>query len=236
VTAQLQIPEGGAGRLEILTSGQACDADGSSCHDVQIPLKITGTGPPPDAPRAALVRAELLPITGDVVAGRPTAVAVSLTPVGLWDVEALDLPSTIQLNAWHAGGGGRAGSAQLQQDPPAPYQPYQGTIRIPEAGEIELTAALVSDTGREQPIADHMGPVLVIRGGTRPDASAPAAGEASPRATEAPAASAAGAAEDGGPPWVMLGAVAVLVIGLALFLGEPLSRRLRGGTRDDARP
>ena len=238
VTAQIQIPDGGAGRLEILTSGEECAADGSSCRKVHIPMKITGTGAPPDAPRGSLVRAQLLPITGDVVAGRPAPVAVTLTPIGLWDAEKLDLPHALQVVVNRAGGG-RLGFAQLEQDPPETYQPYQGSLRIPETGEMVLSAALVGPNGTTQPIEGELGRVLVIAGGSRPDASPQAAERPSPRTSEAPAdagPAAPGDGEGGGPPWLMLGAIAVLVIGLALFLGEPLSRRLRGGDRDDARP
>ena len=114
--ANLTVPEGGAGRIEIVTQGEQCTA-GGACTTIDIPLRITGTGPPPDAPRSKLVRAQLLPVVGDVVAGRPAPIAVLLTPIGLWDPAALDLPSAIQVVITRVGGG-RMGSAQLEQITP----------------------------------------------------------------------------------------------------------------------
>jgi hypothetical protein len=228
ILAQLKIPKGGAGRVEIVTSGQECAADGSNCHEVDIPLKIAGTGPPPDAPPGDLVTAELLPITGDVVAGRPASIAVLLHQIGLWTAESFALPDNIEVTSTKVGGG-RLGSARLQQDPPAPGQPYQGTIRIPEPGNIVLAAAFVDSGGRTQPIQGVLGPIQVIGTAVRADGSSPR-----PSATAAPA-DAPGpgdAATDAGPPWVPIALVVVLVLGLALFLGEPLIRRFRRGGDD----
>ena len=230
--ANLTVPEGGAGRIEIVTQAEQC-TEGGGCSTIDIPLRITGTGPPPDAPRSKLVRAQLLPVVGDVVAGRPAPIAVLLTPIGLWDPAALDLPSAIQVVITRVGGG-RMGNAQLEQISPEPFQPYQGGIRVPEAGEMALTAALVGPDGTTEPIDGELGRVLVIAGGGRPDASPGDVVRPSPGATAAPAAPSASGGDDG-PPILLLGAIAVLAVGLLLFLGEPLTRRLRG-RKDDARP
>ena len=233
--ANLTVPEGGAGRIEVVTQGEQCTA-GGTCTTIDIPMRIAGTGPPPEVPRSKLVRAQLLPVVGDVVAGRPAAIAVLLTPIGLWDPAALDLPSAIEV-VINRVGGGRMGSAQLQQVTPETFQPYQGGIQVPETGEMTLTAALVGSNGTTDRIDGELGRVLVIGGGGRPDASPGAITRPSPGATAAPVtpSAAGGGGGDGGPPILLLGAVVVLVVGLLLFLGEPLSRRLRGG-KDDARP
>jgi hypothetical protein len=234
--ANLTVPTGGAGRIEIVTQGQQCTA-GGACATIDIPLRINGTGPPPDAPRSKLVRAQLLPVVGDVVAGRPAPIAVLLSPIGLWDPAALDLPSAIQVVITRVGGG-RLGSAELDQIAPDVSQPYQGGIRVPETGEMTLTAALVGPNGQTDPIDGELGRVLVVAGGGRPDASPGAIDRPSPGATAAPAIPGvpAAAGADGGPPILLLGAIGVLVLGLLLFLGEPLTRRLRGRKDEDARP
>ena len=240
IVATLPIPKGGAGRVEIDTEGQECTA-GGACTTVDLPLRISGTGPPPDAPRSALVRAQLLPIVGDVVADRPAPIAVVLNPIGLWDFGSLQLPPTLQVLIDRVGGG-RLGTAKLEQGSPEPGYPYQGTMVIPDQGEMRLTAALVDASGVAQPIEGELGRVLVIGSGRRPDASAapvsrPSAGTddaagpgASPGPGDAPATSA-----DSGPPILILVAIGVLVLGLLLFLGEPLTRRLRGGSGNDDR-
>jgi hypothetical protein len=234
VVASLPIPAGGPGRIEIATQGQECKADGS-CRTVDMPLRITGSGPPPDAPRSSLVTAELLPIVGSVVAGRPASIAVLLRPIGLWDPEALALPPTMQVIINRVGGG-RLGFAQLQQDPPQPFQPYEGSIRIPEQGEMALTAALVGETGTAEPIEGELGRVLVTGSGIRPDTSAAPVDRSSPGTGDAQQPGDAPATTgDSGPPIAILIALGVLVLGLALFLGEPLTRRLRGRGSDDDR-
>ena len=228
-TAQLQIPKGGVGRVEIDTSGQECTT-GGSCKSVYQPLRIAGTGPPPEAPLGDLVLAELLPITGDVVAGRPTSIAVNIRPIGLWAADALQLPPTLQVVISRVGGG-RLGNAQLQADPPEPGQPYQGTIRVPEPGQMSLKASFVDANGATQPINSELGPIQVIGAGVRPDGASPrpAATAGSP-AAPAPGETPSGA--DAGPPWLLIGALTVLVLGLVLFLGDPIRRRLRGGGDD----
>jgi hypothetical protein len=230
LVADLTIPKGGVGRLEVATGGTECTTDGA-CRDVYQPLRIAGIGPPPDAPLGSLVRAELLPITGDVVAGRPASIAVNVEPIGLWPNDAFSLPDTIEVTGTTAGGG-RLDAARLGQDPPGPGQPYQGSVRILDPGQISLKAAFVDASGTTQPIAESLGPIQVIGTATRPQAGG------TPRPTATGAAEAPGpgtAGEDGGPPWVILGALAVLVVGIALFLGEPLTRRLRGARGDDDR-
>jgi hypothetical protein len=231
ILAQLPIPQGGIGRVEIVASGQECAADGSSCHDVDIPLKIAGTGPPPDAPPGKLVTAELLPITGDAVAGRPVSIAVLLHQIGLWTLESFPLPDSIEVTSTKVGGG-RLGSARLQQDPPIPSQPYRGTIRIPEPGNVVLAAAFVDSAGRSQPIQGVLGPIQVIGTAVRADGASPL-----PLATagQSDAAAPGDPGTDAGPPWVPIALVVVLILGLALFLGEPLTRRFRRGRDADRR-
>ena len=229
ILAQLQIPKGGIGRVEIVTSGQECAADGTNCHEVDVPLRIAGTGPPPDAPLGELVTAELLPVTGDVVAGRPASIAVLLHQIGLWTADSLALPDSIEVTSTKVGGG-RLGSARLQQDPPAPGQPYQGTIRIPEPGNVVLAAAFVDGSGLTEPIAGVLGPIQVVGTAPRPDGSSP---RPSPPAGPGDAQAPGEPAGDAGPPWVPIVLVGVLVLGLVLFLGDPIRRRLRGG--DDGR-
>src|SRR4051794_7134723 len=160
LTAQLRIPAGGPGRVAVVATGQECAADGT-CHDTEVPLRISGTGPPPDAPPGDLVKADLLPIAGDVVAGRPATIAVSLRPIGLWDNTAFPLPDRIEVTGTRPGGG-RMAAGDLRRDTAAPGQAYRGSIRFPDPGQITLGAAFIDGSGRTQPIAGELGPIRVI--------------------------------------------------------------------------
>jgi hypothetical protein len=82
-------------------------------------------------------------------------------------------------------------------------------------------------------IDSELGPIQVIGSAVRADGASPV-----PAATaNAPQAPAPGdqPAGDSGPPWIPILLVGVLVLGLLLFLGEPLTRRFRGGGHDDRR-
>ncbi len=229
-TAQVTVPKGGIGRIEIDATGQQCTADGT-CTDVYQPLRIAGTGPPPDAPIAQLVRATLLPITGDVVAGRPTKIAVELMPIGLWAPDALKLPPELQV-VMSLVGGARLGSAPLQQDPPDSGQPYQGSIRVPQPGQVSLKPSFVDASGTTVAINSELGPIQVIGSGIRADGTSPRpSASAGPAAAPVPG----DAASDAGPPWIPIALGVVLLLGLVLFLGEPLTRRLRHRDEDDRR-
>src|SRR5206468_10333821 len=109
-------------------------------------------------------------------------------------------------------GGGRTAAGQLKQDPPGPGQPYGGSIRCPDPGQITLGAAYIDGKGRTQPIAGEIGPIQVIGtatgGGTGTGAGGATSGGGSPRPTstadgaDAPVPGSSGG--DQGPPWIVL--------------------------------
>ncbi len=227
LTAILPIPKGGAGRVEIVTEGNVCTH--GACHAEDIPLRIAGTGPPPDAPLSALIRAELVPAGRNAVAGAPARVSVHLAPIGLWSSDELKLPPSIVLVASLPGVPDLARAELALSDPNGIYT---GSLVVPRPGEVTLRAGLPTAGGVIQPIEGDLGTLLV--GGTAVAGSsarpAPSPGTAEPPAPPS-------GSEDAGPPWVVIGAIVVLVLGLALFLGDPLTRRFRGrpGRDRDAR-
>ena len=215
-------PKGGPGRLEFGIHTQDCRGQGP-CTDVDLPVKIAGTGPPPDAPRAALIDAQPLPIVGDIVAGRPASLAVLVTPKGAWTDEQLGLPDRIIAIATD-GLGADLGSAELLLSG-QPGTPYQGKLTIPNAGGATIGYALPGGNGEpDQLIEGAATRVHVIESGLRLDGStaAPLPGD-----SEAPAAPTR--AGDEGPPVVGILLVGLLVLAAVLVFGGTVRGWLRRG-------
>jgi len=208
VLIDVPAPKGGPGDVEFFVHG---------AHGDQ-PLAIAGIGPPPDAPVADLVGAELLPVVGDVVAGRPFPLAVNVLAHGLWDVDTLHLPDRLIVSAAHPGG---AELSQGELEPGgAPGSPYTGHLTIPETGEVELTMLVPANGGVDQPIAGSTASVTVIEGGRLDDVSS---------ARPVPAAPADGTGADDTPAFLWPALVGLLVLAAVLVVGGPARRRLRGG-------
>jgi hypothetical protein len=166
----IEVPEGGAGELQIGYPGQAC-VPGGDCTPAFIPFTMGGIGPPPDAPTSALVVATLEIRPDPPEAGRATATSVQLVPKGTWPVELLGLPPSIEIAAGPAGEPDVA-VATLHRAV-GPDARFEGTLTLPAAGEVGLTARIPADRGRDdvllvRRVVVQAAPVLL---GTRSDGS-----------------------------------------------------------------
>jgi hypothetical protein len=212
--ADLTVPPGGPGKIELGVHILACSAPGD-CVDTVLPLDIAGSGPPPDAPLAELLVARFHPIVGDVVAGRTFPVAVDMIARGFYDYDALPLANGIVVRASNGAGDKLASDTLVQQR--AAGTPFQGHLTIAETGDVVLAAALPgTNGGPDQPIADATLDVTVIEGGRRESASPAPAAPAAP--SESPADS------QGGIPlvaWVV--GIGALVVGGGLVLRRVLA-------------
>ena len=212
----LTVPAGGPGRLELGVHGPGGDR----------PLKIAGVGPPADAPLGDLVQTQVQDIVGDVVAGRPFPLAVSLGPRGWWNFDALHLPDRLVVSAAHPGGTG----AVLDRAPAR--RSRRGAVHRssddPETGDIELTFLLPGANGQpDTVITASPTPIQVIESGVRLDGTTPRPAASGPTTPAAPAP----AAEGGDPsPIVWIGLVGLLVLAGVLVFGGTVRGWLR---RDD---
>ena len=212
----LTVPAGGPGRLELGVHGPGGDR----------PLKIAGVGPPAGARLVDLLQTQLQDIVGDVVAGRPFPLAVSLGPRGWWNFDALHLPDRLVVSAAHPGGP-ELSSAELLPDGPV-GAPYTGHLTIPETGDIDLTFLLPGANGQPDTlITASPTPIQVIESGVRLDGTTPRPAASGPATPTAPAP----AAEGNGPsPIVWIGLVALLGLAGVLVFGGTIRGWLR---RDD---
>ena len=87
--ADVTVPKGGLGRIEVGFSGQACHDDTGTCENVFFPFANGGVGPPEDAPRSVLVDADIAQPPPPVLAGQPIDLTVTIRPRAEWAIETL---------------------------------------------------------------------------------------------------------------------------------------------------
>ena len=175
--AQATVPVGGAGSVAVGFRGEQCDAS-NNCTPVDVPLRVMGTGPPPEAPRSELVGAGLGLPSAPVVAGVPFELEVDLEPKADWDPAALGLPDRVVVTVRQPRGNGPdLVAAELRSTGPADIR-YVGTLTIPEAGDLVLAVALPADHGQDETIPSSVTRLQVEKpGAPGTDAPPPVAGD-----------------------------------------------------------
>jgi hypothetical protein len=175
--AQATVPVGGAGSVAVGFRGEQCDAS-NNCTPVDVPLRVMGTGPPPEAPRSELVDAGLGLPSAPVVAGVPFELEVDLEPKADWDPAALGLPDRVVVTVRQPRGNGPdLVAAELRSTGPADLR-YVGTLTIPEAGDLVLAVALPADHGQDETIPSSVTRLQVEKpGAPGTDAPPPVAGD-----------------------------------------------------------
>jgi len=198
--AQATVPVGGAGAVAVGFHGEQCDAS-NTCTPVDLPLRVMGTGPPPEAPRSELVDAGLGLPSAPVVAGVPFELEVDLEPKADWDPAALGLPDRVVVTVRQPRANGPdLVTAELRSTGPADLR-YLGTLTIPEAGDLVLAVALPAANGQDETIPSSVTRLQVEEpGAPGTDAPPPLAGD--------PA----------GPPVPLLAGLGALVIVAGLLI------------------
>ena len=186
ILADLALPKGGAGKLELGSQSRVCTSDGT-CKDQIDPIPFAGVGPPADASVNELVSAEFHPFVGDTVAGRTFPVAVDMVAMGNWNADVLTPPDSLVVTAAHPGGPELARATLVLGNQPG--APYAGHLTIAETGPVDLKVAIPGTAGApDQPIAGVTAQLNVIEGGrpasaslvpAAPDVSSPAQGASS---------------------------------------------------------
>ncbi len=215
VVATLEVPKGGPGSIEVGVHGQACDSSGT-CRPTDIPLKVSGTGPPPGSRVFDLVAGAFHDIVGDVVVGRSTAVTVDVVPRGLWDPTKVGLTDRVDVVASipNDRSGATTGLGALQREGGV-GTPYVGAIVIRLGGPADLAVAIPVG-GSDLIVAGEHRRVNVIEASLHSSAEPPVAS----RAAEAPVPSPGPSqVPDPGIPvvvWILLAAVVLGGGGLLL--------------------
>ncbi len=147
--AAVAVPDGGAGKLEIGLAGRACDATG--CQEADAMYRVAGVGPPPGTPLPAVASARIqLPATA-MVAGRPVALAVALTPSADWDATTFPFPATVVLQASVLRGPPLADTTAIAVAG-APGR-YEAAVTFPDAADSVVTAGAAADGGAPLPFS-----------------------------------------------------------------------------------
>jgi hypothetical protein len=198
ILANVIVPKGGPGEIEIGLSGRACTADGT-CTNVDFPFRIGGVGPPPEAPHSVLVDPRLQPLAQPVIAGRPLEIVIDLAPRAAWPPESLGLPDRLVVLARN-GTGPDLASTEIRRDA-GPVDVYRGQIAIPDAGDVALMFLFPGGPSGADDVIE----------------SATTRVRVAPAAADAPAAAAADPTQDG-VPWPLIGATLALVLLASLVI------------------
>jgi hypothetical protein len=222
VLATMEVPQGGPGKVEM----------GLHLEGKDVPLAISGVGPPPAAPVQNVVTAAIEPLVGDTVAGRAFPLTVEIQPRGLYDFATVPMPDHVVAVARHPGGPGLA-TAELRPGKD-PTRPYTGKLTIPETGPVEIAIQVPAPGGGDYEIPGSVIQRTVIEGGRQssppahvPGSGAPAPASAAPAPASGSAATAAPASpvsstSDGGIPTIAW----VLGIGVLVVIGGLVARRV----------
>jgi hypothetical protein len=196
--ADLVVPAGGAGRLEVGFHGTVCDNDGCQPHDTFFP--IAGIGPPPDAPLPLIARAEIEPPTA-IVAGRDADVGIVLRPRADWPADVFALPDRLVLQARIPRGPTVVNAPARLVDRTS--RRYLATVNLPDPGPYILEAASSPDATGADLFATSLVTVTVQPAGEATGPPAPGTPTASSQADLLPLA---------------LVAIAVLIVGALVFV------------------
>jgi hypothetical protein len=170
------VPRGGPGPIEIGIADHAC-AGAGSCSGHVFPFKMAGTGPPPNAPRSALIVATIQAPAGSLFAGEPIDLSVSVEPQAGWDLDALGLPNELVAFVSTRSGPDLA-SATLHdtgERGASPSVTYSGQITIPVPGNMSLQVAIPGNGSEDQVLRGAS--IRLDVGGTAIKASSPPAAQ-----------------------------------------------------------
>ena len=200
IRAQATVPEGGAGSVAVGFHGEQCDAS-NTCTPVDLPLRVMGTGPPPEAPRSELVDVVLGLPPASVVAGVPFDVEVDLEPKADWDPAALGLPDRVVVTVRQPRGSGPdLVAADLRSTGQADLR-YLGTLTIPEPGDVVVAVALPAANGQDLMIPSSVTRLQVEKPGAPGTLAQPAV-----------------AGDPAGPPGPLLAGLGALVVVAGLLI------------------
>ena len=207
--ADVTVPKGGLGRIEVGFSGQACHDDTGTCENVFFPFANGGVGPPEDAPRSVLVDADIAQPPPPVLAGQPIDLTVTIRPRAEWAIETLGIPNRVVAIARDTAGAGMLAS-DLEGEPDGIGNfVYTGHLTIPSPGEFGLRVAFPGTSGAADDEIDRAAIRLTVTSG---DEAAAATPKASGRgAVDAPA-------PTPGPPILPIALAIAAVIGLGLVV------------------
>jgi hypothetical protein len=169
ILANVIVPKGGPGTIEIGISGRSCTSNGK-CTNVDFPFRIGGVGPPPEAPRSTLVDPRLQTLVQPVIAGRPLQILIDLAPRAPWDPGSLGLPDRLVVVARN-GTGPDLASTEIRRGA-GPVDLYRGQITIPDPGDVALMFAIPSNGTEDDVIQSATTRLKVVEAD---DSSPPAA-------------------------------------------------------------
>lgn len=203
IVADLIVPEGGAGELEILLPGTVCENGICGPRDAHVPIR--GVGPPPDVPLPAFATALIRPPVQAIVAGGPTTMDITVEPRIRWPAPGLHLPGAIWLQVREPQGAILDDVAATLVDPAAGR--YEAVVTFERAGELVVQAGVAEGAEGADLFGSSVRRVSVVAGVAAPPATAPDGSGDSP------------------PGWMLAALFGALLAGLAIVVLGRWARR-----------
>jgi hypothetical protein len=201
IIAEVVIPSGGPGSLDVGIHTQVC-TPGGGCKPGDFLIPFAGVGPPPNASRAELIVATVSEPHDPVTAGAPFDLVVLVEAQAAWDLSTLGLPDRL-IAIVNERSGPDLATAELhisRDRGSGSGVTFSGQITIPEPGELTLVVAIPGNGGADQVIRGSA-TRLTVGGEAVAGSARPGAPGTSPVA-----------AEDG-PPWQLVGAAVLALAG-----------------------
>jgi hypothetical protein len=151
LVANVQVPKGGPGAIEVGFDGQTCRSDGT-CVTSFFPFRFGGAGPPPEAPLARLIEATIHPPEGILIEDVPIDLTVDVVRRAAWDPSVVPLPDQLVAVVNQRGAPDTA-TAVLRPTAGRRDGPYRGKLTIATSGDFTLSLLIPSQGGQDFEVA-----------------------------------------------------------------------------------
>jgi hypothetical protein len=201
--AEVAVPAGGIGRVEIGLAGTACRA--GTCWRSDEIFPVTGIGPRDGVPIAEIYRAKIDPLPVQISARRPVRVGIWFVPKPGVDADAVPLPASVFVEVTDME---TDGATHVAARPEGRVGHFAAMVTFPESGHYRLAAA-VGDDNRIEDVFGESIVRLQVPTMTKAPTPWPPAAASDPATATAPPASSPSVA-------VFVGLVATILVAFAL--------------------
>jgi hypothetical protein len=173
--ADIAVPEGGVGTLDILQPGTICEND--VCTPNNEPIPIQGVGPPPGVRLSALAQAFVSPPIAEIRVGQEATFEITVQPRIDWPAPGLVFPATLWLQARVPQGAIVADVEGTLVD--AATGRYEAAVTFDQPGEYVIQVGTVAEADGDDLFGTSLRRITVAAASSTAPAPGGASGDAS---------------------------------------------------------